>query len=544
MRFLKKEVFFAAFACAALFCGCAPRNTPVDEASRAGVLLAGNSADPESLDPALMSGLSEYKILSALFEGLVGADTKTLAIVPAAAQSWKISPDGKTYVFYIDPRARWSDGKPVLARDFVFAWRRAVSPQIAAQYASLLHCVKNAKKITAGEAPAESLGARADADRVLRVELERPCPYFLSMLYQSVFFPLREDVLKKINADKAPNAAWTKPANIVSNGAFKLEEWSINGKVRVVKNPHFRAADRVKLNAIEFLPITNINTEDRAFRAGQLHITDSVSPYRIAHIKKYSPQTLHSHKWLGVYYYVFNTARKPLDDPRVRLALSLAIDRRAIIDNFLKGGQYPAYSFVPEDCGGLRTKPPFESADVPRARALLAEAGYPGGKGFPEIQITYNVSEQHKPIAEAIQQMWLQNLGVKVGLYNMSWQAYLAARKTRDFDIARASWIGDFPEPETFLDMFASSNPLNHSSWKSPAYDALLARAQNASSNAGRLSLLSQAETLLLRGAPVMPIYFYARAYQILPSVKNWHSNILDYHNYLDVYIDPLPAKK
>lgn len=531
------KVFSLALLC--FFFGCSRGETPVERASRGGVLLMGNSADPESLDPALMTGLVEAKILNSLFEGLVSADTRTLEVVPAAAKSWQISPDGKTYTFYIDERARWSDGKPVLARDFVFAWRRAVSPQIAAQYSSLMHCIKNAAAIAAGRAAPETLGAEAEGGRVLRVELERPCPYFLTLLYQSVFFPLREDVLKKFGADRAPNARWTKPENMVSNGAFMLEKWSINGKARVVKNKYFRDISRVKLNAIEFFPISNINTEDRAFRAGQLHIADSAAPHRIAAIKRDTPWLLHSYKWLGVYYYTFNTARKPFGDPRVRLALSLAIDRRAIIDNFLKGGQQAAYSFVPEGCGGMRTTPPFAAADIARARALLAEAGYPGGAGFPKVQITYNVSEQHKPIAEAIQQMWRQNLGIEAELYNLSWPAYLAARRARDFDIVRSSWIGDFPEPETFLDTLRGSSPLNYSGWKSPEYDALLSRAETAKTKTERLAFLAEAESLMLKSAPIMPIYFYSRVYQILPSVKNWHSNILDYHNYLDVYISP-----
>lgn len=530
---------FCVALCAALS-ACSKTSTQAEDAARRGVLLMGNSADPESLDPALATGFSEMRILNALFEGLVRADTKTLEPKPAVAKSWKISDDGLHYTFFLDPRAKWSDGEPVLARDFVFAWRRALNPSIASEYASMLYSVKNARAIAKGEERDFSkLGVRAPDAQTLEVELERPCGYFVSTLYNAVFFPLPQRVLEKFGADKFPNAVWTKPENIVSNGAFVLEKWRINDKVRVAKNPLFRDADAVKLNAIEFFPISNLNTEDRAFRAGQLHITDSVCPHRVGNILRENPAILRRAPWLGVYYYLFNTRVKPFDDWRVRKALSLAIDRRAIIDSVLRSGQSEAYAFVPDGCGGMHTSDEIEkSGDVRRARELLAQAGYPDGRGFPKIRITYNVSEQHKPIAEAVQNMWRKNLGIEAELYNLSWPAYLAARRARDFEVARASWVGDFAEPENFLDLFSSGNPLNHSGWKNADFDALLSRASRAKTKSGRLKLLRDAEVLMTSRAPVMPIYFYSKVYLISPMLKNWDSNLLDYHDYKGVYLD------
>lgn len=538
------RILLLAVLSAGLF-GCSDGSRPADAAAREGILLVGNSADPESLDPALATGFSESRILNALFDGLVRADTKTLEIKPAVAKRWEISDDGLTYVFYLDENAKWSDGVPVRARDFVFAWRRAATPSVGAEYASMLSAIENAPEILSGmERDVSKLGVRAVSDNVLEVKLQRRCPYFLSLLYMGVFYPLREDVLAKFGADKLPNAVWTKPENMVSNGAFKLSIWRINDRVGVRRNPFYANQNLIKLNGIDFFPIANLNTEDRAFRTGQLHITDSVAPFRIPEIRSRAPQTLRCDKWLGVYYYVFNTSRKPFDDPRVRRALSLAIDRRAIIDGCIKGGQDEAYSFVPNGCGGFKTSPDVPRArDVALAKRLLAEAGYPDGRGFPKIRITYNVSEQHKPIAEAIQQMWRESLGVEAQLYNLSWPAYLAARRAGDFDVARASWVGDFAEPESFLNVFLSGSALNHTRWNSPEFDALVRGASAARSVSERLGALAKADALLARESPIMPIYYYSKVYRISPAVKNWNANLLDYHDFKEVGLEPAPSK-
>ncbi len=536
----KNIVLLLATTLLAVVCvSCGKAQTPVEIATRNNILLMGNSADPESLDPTLATGFSEARILNALFEGLVGTDTKTLEPKPAVAQRWDISDDDLTYTFYLDKRAKWSDGSPLTSHDFVFAWLRALKPSISAQYATMLYRIKNAEVIAKGkEKDLSKFGAKAIDAHTLKVELEKPCPYFLSLLYHNIYFPLPKKTLEKFGADKFPNAVWTKPENIVSNGAFVLKNWSINNKISVRRNPYYREPNLIKLNGIDFLPITNINTEDRAFRAGQLHLTDSICPHRIKNILEKTPHQFRSDKWLGVYYYIFNTARKPFDDPRVRKALSLAIDRNAIIDNFLKAKQTPAYSFVPDGCGGMRTSAKIsKTQNIQLAKELLSQAGFPNGEAFPKIRITYNVSEQHKPIAEAIQQMWKKNLNIDAELYNLSWPAYLAARRAKDFDVARASWIGDFAEPETFLEMFSSDSGLNHSSWKNKKFDALLKRSENASSRNNRLSTLQQAEELMLDSAPVMPIYFFSKVYQISPNVKNWHANLLDYHDYKGVYL-------
>lgn len=531
----------ATAAAAIALCACGPSRTPADIAAEKGILLIGNAADPATLDPALATGFGEFKILSGLFEGLVGANPETLEPEPAAAKSWEILDGGKKYVFHMDERAKWSDGSRVEAGDFVFAWRRALLPQIGCEYASLFAPIKNAEKIRSGEEKDVSkLGARAEGAGTLVVELERPAPHFLSMLCHSAFFPLHRKSLEKFGAQSARKSEWTRPGNMVSNGPFKLAAWSINDRVSLRRNPHYRAPERLFLNGADFFPISNINTEDRAFRTGRLHITESVSPARIGYTRKNFPQCLRSHPWLGVYYYLANSARPPLDNPLVRKALAMAIDRRAIIDGILKGGQAPALSFVPPGCGGysLPEKSKMRE-DIALARRLLAEAGYPGGKGLGKIPITYNTSEQHKPIAEAVANMWRENLGVDAELYNLSWPAYLAARRSGDFAVARSSWVADFAAPESFLGVFASSSGLNHGKFSDPEYDKLLEEAAETPDKSARNAKLAEAEARLLGEAAMIPIYFYSRVYLISPRVLGWEANALDFHNFLGVKFAP-----
>lgn len=530
MRAAVKAV--CALAAALVLSGCPGRQTPADAGALSGTLIMGNAADPATLDPTLATGLAESKILSALFEGLVTADTKTLEILPAAAESW--TKDGLKYRFKIRAAAKWSDGEPLKASDFVFAFRRILDPAIGAEYSNFLFPLKNAEKVLRGEVPPSELGARAVSESELEIELERPCPHFLSLLYHPAYFPLPEHAISRLGARDRRDGIWMRPENAVSNGPFTLEKWRINDRVRAVKNPGYWDAGNVFLNAVEFIPISNINTEDRAFRAGQLHMTESVAPVRLEAVRRARPDSLRISDWLGVYYYSLNTARPPLDDPRVRRALSMSIRRGDIISNFLRAGQKPALSFVPEASQEGYSCPEKAFEDAGEARRLLAEAGYPGGKGFPKISITYNTSEQHRPIAEAVQAMWRENLGIDVELYNVSWPAYLDIRRRRDFFITRSSWVADYASPESFLSTMTSSSGLNHSQWKSEKFDALMEEAAAAEGGASaRAFALAEAE--IIRDAALIPVYFYSRVFLIDPRVSGWHQNPLDYHNYKGV---------
>ncbi len=530
----------AALAAAALVGSCGKGESVAESAAREKILLVGNAADPEGLDPALITGLGEFRILSALFEGLVTADSKTLQIRPAAAKSWKISPDGLLYTFKLDENARWSNGERLKAGDFAFAWKRAVNPKLGAEYASMFGVIKNAADIRDGKKKPEALGVRAVDDETLEVILERPTPNFLSMLINAVFYPLHQPTLKKFGAEQSRDSLWTRPENMVSNGPFILKKWSLNDLVEVSKNPLYRAAKKIALNGIRFYPISNVNTEDRAFRAGQLHITDSVSPIRLKSADESTLRHLRNEPVFGVYYYIFNVERAPLNDWRVRKALSISVDRKSIIDNFLRGGQRPALAYIPPNCGGyISPQEANVKESVAQAKKLLEDAGFGGGKNFPRLRLTYNTSEQHKPIAEAIQQMWKKNLGIEVELYNLSWPAYLDARQHGDFDIARSSWFADFPAPENFLENFHSKSGLNHSRYADEVFDSALDASRGAPTMEEKNALAARAEIRLMEKAALMPIYFYSRLNLVSEMVKNWDSNPLDYHNWHGVRLDP-----
>lgn len=527
----KLVVIFCVIACI-IFSSCVERDSVAEIYARKKILLIGNAADPSTLDPSFATGLSEFKIMTALFEGLVSADSKNLKIIPAAAESW--SKDGLKYRFKIRDNAKWSDGEDLKASDFVYAFKRILNPNLGAEYSYFLYPIKNAKALhTSKVKDFDLLGARALDTKTLEIELERPCVYFFELLYHSAFFPLPEHILKRFDAGMSRNVKWTKPENIVSNGGFILKSWEVNNKVEVVKNGMYWDKESIKLEGITFLPISNVNTEDRAFRSFQIHVTDSATPFRMNKIKQENSADLRTSDWLGTYYYLFNTAKEPFNDVRVRRAMSLAINRQSIVNNFLRGGQKAAYSFVPKIENEYDSRFKIRE-DIEEAKRLLGEAGFKDGKNFPTIRLVYNTSEQHKPIAEAVQAVWKKNLGIEVVLYNLSWPAYLQARREGDFEITRASWVADFKSAGSFLNIFETSSLINHSRWHSKEFDKLIdmAKVDDTQKN------YSEAERVLLEESVIIPIYFYSRTYFVSRIVKNWNDNILDYRNYKGIYFD------
>ncbi len=511
-----KRISLILFMLSCLFSSCS-EGINADVAAKDNILLMGNSADPSTIDPSLATGLAEAKIIYALFEGLVSADEKSLEIIPAQAESWEISPDGKVYTFKIRDNAFWTNGDSVQAKDFIYAFKRILNPKLGAEYANMLFPIKNARALNKGELKDfDLLGARAKGDKVLEIELEKPNKNFLNLLYHMSYMPLNERNITEFDAFARRQSKWTRAKNIVTNGAFTLEKYSINDEVFVKKNPHYWDAKNIALAGIRFFPITNINTEDRAFFANQLHLTDNVSPQRLESENLNPTGFLKSQDWLGVYYYIFNTQKAPLDNPLVRKAINLAINREQIVKSVLKDAHKTAYNFVPDS--DLYSKIDIEN--ISQAKALLKEAGYENGVGLPPIELSYNSSEQHKPIAETIQEMLRKNLGIKINLYNMSWPAYLDARRNKDFQITRASWVADYNSAENFLANFTSYSSLNHGLWKNKDFDSAI-EAQD----------YLKAEKILMQEDAVIPIFFYKRNYLQSPRLE-WHSNLLDYHNY------------
>ncbi len=512
--------------------------TRVSSGTRHQILHIGNGAEPQDLDPHIVTGVPEHYIISALLEGLVTEDPGDLSIKPGMAESWKISDDRITYEFNIRRNAVWSNGDPFTAEDMVYSFKRMLSPGLGGEYAYMLYYLKNAEKYHKGALDDFSkVGVSAQDKSTLIITLAHPTPFFLSLLTHFSTFPVHKATIEAFGAMDKRGGQWTRPENFVGNGPFILDRWELNKVIVVKKNPDYWDADTVKLSEIHFYPVDNISTEERMFRAGQLHVTSTIPSEKIAFYREKRPEVLRIAPYLGTYYYLFNTVKTPFNDARVRRAFAMSVDRQQIVAYITKGGQIPAYSFTPPNTAGYtpETKIPY---DIDAARALLAEAGYPDGRGLPEAEILYNTSEGHRKIAVALQQMWKKALNVTVTLTNQDWKVYLSSRKTRSFTMARAGWIGDYADPNTFLDMFVTDGGNNHTGWSSPEYDALIREAGETGDRKKRYAVFQQAEKILLEEAPILPIYTYTSLTLLSPTVKGWYPNILDHHPYKYVYLE------
>lgn len=519
--------------------GCGRHETRVEIADREQVLLKGNGTEPSELDPYIVTGVPEHHLLMSLFEGLVIEDPVDLHPRPGVAERWDVSPDGKTYTFHIRKNARWSNGESITARDFVESYKRMLAPSLAAEYSYMHFVVKNAEAYNAGKiAEFNQVGYKALDDQTLQVTLENPTPYFLSLIIHDSWYPVHLPTIRKYGDPYLRGSKWTRPGRFVGNGAFVLAKWRVNDVIVVKKSPTYWDRDRVRLNEIHFLPIESDDTEERAFRAGQLHVTQTLPLTKIDLYRKYYPEFLHIDPFLGTYFYDINVTKPPLNDKRVRRALALTIDRESLVSNVLRGGQLPAFYLTPPGTAGYTCRTLLHE-DVAEAKRLLADAGYPDGKNFPPVELLYNTLESHRIIAESIQQMWKKNLGVDVRLVNQEWKVYLDSQRTLNYQISRASWIGDYNDPNTFLDMWTTGNGNNRTGWSNPEYDRLIAEAARTTDPKQRLEVFQKAEAVLLDEVPMLPIYFYTLTTARRPELKGWYPTILDNHPYKFVYLEP-----
>lgn len=516
-----------------LVIACSPGKSRVEQGNIDGILHIANQTEPETLDPHIATGVPENNIGMSMFEGLVSAHPKTLEPIPGMAERWDISEDRKTYTFYIRKNAKWSDGTPITAEDYIWSWQRASSPVMGNEYAYMLFVIKNAEAWGTGKLDDFSeVGVRALDSHTLRVELENPAPYFLNLLNHHSLYAVPKHVVLAHGKMTDQFTQWARPGNMVSNGPFILKEWKIYHRIRVEKNPHYWDAENVKLNGIVFYPVENFSTEERMFRAGQVHKTYEVPLDKVPYYREQEPDKFINNAYFGTYYYQFNVTRPPFDDPRVRRAFTLAIDRDTIASEVMHGVVDPSYSLVPPGVGGYYP-PKLVDYDPEEAKRLLAEAGYPNGEGFPKVDLLYNTNESHRKIAVAIQQMWNSKLNVSVGLVNQEWKVYLDSRDRLDYDIARAAWIGDYVDPMNFLDLGLSTNGNNRSGYAVPEYDEMIMRTiPSAKTPEQRNELFYQTETQIMTDLPFAPIYTYKTKYLLHPSVKNLHKNYLNYYYY------------
>ena len=491
-----------------------------------------NGAEPERLDPGLITGQPDGRVARTLWEGLTTPNPKTLEPEPGQAYRWEVSADGLVYTFHLRPGIRWSDGTPVTAEDFRWSWIRVLRPATAARYASFLFPVARAEAFNKGEITDErQVGLVAQDDSTFVVTLAHPTPYFLFLTQYYTMLPVPRPIVEK------HGQRWTLPQNIVGNGPFLLERWRQGDRFVFVKNPTYWDAANVKLDRIVALTVEDLNTCANLYKAGVVdwnpsgYLPSQFIPY-LRGFADYSSGPYH-----GVYFYSINVTRKPLDDPWVRRALALAVDREGIARDLMKGSRKAWNHLAPDGYPGY-VRPPGQTFDPEQARACLAKAGFPGGKGFRKISILFNTSEDHRRIAEAIQSMWKRELGIEVELSNQEWGSYLQATTALQYDVARRSWIGDFLDPTTFLGLMTTDDGNNRTGWGDARYDGLMRAAAGELDPPRRMKLLAEAEGLMLQEAPVIPIYHYATTELVKPYVRGLYPTTLDTHTLKHVWID------
>ena len=605
--------FAAALLAALLLAPALPAvETDVDRANREGILLVGNNADPKALDPQLVTGVVENKVISALFEGLCGDHPKDdNACTPGIATRWESNGDFTRWTFHLNPEAKWSDNTPITSEDFLFSYHRMLHPEFAAPYGEMLYFLDGAEEYNKerrgkilfqrakvpgivweqikdvdfeGEdgldkksreelealaadpgkfpwpesVPQETrktiitrllethgqdlweladVGVKARSPHVLEVSLREKTPFLPSITRHYTWFPVPRHVVLKHGRLQDRFTDWTRPENIQTNGPFKLKKWAINHVLEVERNPTYWDVANVRLNGIRFFPTENAYTESRAFLAGQLHTTYILPADQIPWVRKNRPEWLRVDPYLGTSFLRMNTTRKGLDDPRVRQAIAFAIDRDAICRHILEG-YTPADTITPP-MQGYRAAP-FALYHPEKARALMAEAGYPGGAGFPTYSILIGRASG-RATGEAVQAMLQGNLGIRVELQNIEWSAYISTMQALNFDMGLGGWIGDYLDPSTFLYMWTEGNGNNNTGWHDKKFEALLKESANRPDPAARMAGYVEAEGIFMNAMPVAPIGWHSRNYLHHPSAKGWYPLLLDNHPWKSMYLEPTP---
>jgi oligopeptide transport system substrate-binding protein len=490
----------------------------------------GNDSDPETLDQHKTSTVSEAHILRDMYEGLVIYDPEA-NVIPGVAKDWSVSDDGLVYTFNLRDDAKWSNGDPVTAGDFVFSFQRIMTPDTGAKYANILYPIKNAEAINKGEMQPEELGAKAVDDHTLEVTLENPTPYFVELLTHQTGLPVNPGAVEAHATD------FVKPENIVTNGAYTLEEFTPGDKIVLAKNPEFREADSVKIDKVVYYPMEDRAACVRRFEAGEILSCSDLPVEQLKELREKFGDQVHTPPYLGTYYFAFRADKEPFSDARVRHALSMAIDREYLADEIWSGSMLPAYSFVPPNINNYEGGPAYaDYKDMSmldredKAKALLEEAGFNESKPL-HVEISYNTSENHKNTAVAIADMW-KNIGVETSMINRDGATHFAyLRDKGDFDVARAGWIGDYSDPQNFLFLVESDNTgFNYANYNNPEYDALMDQAAAETDLVKRAGILKQAEEIFMRDEPYAPLLYYSSHALVSPKLKGWKDNIQDVH--------------
>ncbi|EIV2085241.1 oligopeptide ABC transporter substrate-binding protein OppA [Klebsiella aerogenes] len=484
-------------------------------------LVRNNGAEVQSLDPHKIEGVPESNVNRDLFEGLVIGDLNGHP-VPGVAESWD-NKDFKVWTFHIRKDAKWSDGSPVTAQDFVYSWQRLADPKTASPYASYLQYghVANVDEIIAGKKPATDLGVKAIDDKTFEVTLSEPVPYFYKLLVHPSVSPVPKAAIEKYGEK------WTQPANIVTNGAYKLKDWVVNERIVLERNTNYWDNAKTVINQVTYLPISSEVTDVNRYRSGEIDMTYNNMPIELFQkLKKEIPKEVHVDPYLCTYYYEINNQKAPFTDVRVRTALKLALDRDIIVNKVKNQGDLPAYSYTPPYTDGMKLVEPewFKWSQEKRneeAKKLLAEAGYTADKPLT-FNLLYNTSDLHKKLAIAVASIWKKNLGANVKLENQEWKTFLDSRHQGTFDVARAGWCADYNEPTSFLNTMLSDSSNNTAHYKSPAFDKIIGDTLQVTDEAKRADLYAQSEQQLDKDSAIVPVYYYVNARLVKPWVGGY----------------------
>ena len=499
------------------------------------VLHLGNGAELQSLDPHRSEDVSSSNVHRDIYEGLIN-EAPNGDLVPGVAASWTVSDDGRTYVFNLRPEARWSNDDPVTAKDFVFSLQRGVDPATVSVYSYILTPIRNADEITAGKLPPTDLGVRAVDEHTLEITLANSTPYFLGLLTHSMTYPVHRASLERYGEQ------FTRPGNLVGNGAFKLDEWVVQSHLKLVRNPYYWDNANTKLDEVWFYPTEDQSAELQRFRARELDMTDTIPTTQLALIRENLAAELKIVPYLGSYYYGFNVTRPPFkDNPQLRRALSLAVNRDIITQQILGAGQQTAYGFVPPVANYTQQQMPeaawTQAEREAEAKRLYAEAGYSMAQPL-RTQIMYNTQDDHRRLAVTIASMWKQVLGVETEILNQEWKVFIDTRnQKKDTQVYRQGWIGDYNDAFTFAELLRSTAGQNDTGYSNPEYDRLVAASQTELDLAARARLLEEAERVLLADMPIMPLYFYVRMHLTQQWVGGFEPNIMDHHRHKNFFI-------
>ena len=507
--------------------GCGTDPIDAKDGARRKIFLINNKAEPRFLDLQRCNSVAEHHIMLTLYQGLVGENRDSdKDVEPGMAETWEANADKSVWTFHLRKNAQWSDGTPLTAHDFVWSYRRILRKELGAQYAEMLYMLKNGRELYDGSAKEEELGAHALDDHTLVLTLGGPTPHFPLILCHISWWPVPEHVIKKHGGIYDVMNPWTHEDKIVGNGPFRMKRYLFRQYLEVERNPRYWDSDNVKLDGVRFYSIDDDAVEDRLFRRGQMHVTYSTALSKIPSYLKNNPDIVRNYTNCASWYFRVNTTRPALSDVRVRRALAFAIDRQSLIDNVLRARQQPAAGMVPPMEGYNQVKE-FKF-DPAQAKELLAAAGFPGGKGFPKFDILISKNEASRQVAETIQAMWQENLGISVGITQQDFTVYLTSQQKLNYDIAWAGWNADYFDPATFIDMWMTDGGNNSTGWSNKDFDKLLEDARQCPDAQQRLAILTEAEKILMRDTPVLPVFFGTRTKLVHPVVKHWQARLLD----------------